>query len=108
MPVPQSQKQPTNQQPTTKKYMKLEFSCGFAPHFQGQVYNEDNGETVAITYSDEGGANARLFASAPELVEALQLCFCALKSVTVHTQAEKDTIENAAKAAKAALIKATN
>ena len=43
-----------------------------APHFQGQIYDEDTGKTVAVTYDDEGGHKARLIASAPALRESLE------------------------------------
>ena len=44
-----------------------------SPHYQGQVAVEETGRTIAITYDDEGGYNARLIAAAPELLEACQL-----------------------------------
>lgn len=42
-----------------------------APHHQGQVYCEKTGKTVAITFDDETGDKARIFAAAPELLAAL-------------------------------------
>ena len=42
------------------------------PHYQGQVAVEETGRTVAITYDDEGGHNARLIAAAPEMLAACQ------------------------------------
>jgi hypothetical protein len=44
---------------------------GSSPHFQGQVASESTGDTIAISYSDEDGANARLIAAAPELLAVL-------------------------------------
>lgn len=43
-----------------------------APHHQGQVYCEKTGKTVAVTFDDETGDKARLFAAAPELLAALE------------------------------------
>jgi hypothetical protein len=48
------------------------FSKGSSPHNQGQVYDEDNGKTLAVTYNDEDGANARLIAAAPDMLAALR------------------------------------
>ena len=45
---------------------------GYEPHNQGQVYYEDNGRAVALTYNDEDGANARLIAAAADMLAALQ------------------------------------
>lgn len=45
---------------------------GSDPHNQGQIYSEATGATVAISYSDEGGANAALIAAAPEMLAALE------------------------------------
>lgn len=39
-----------------------------APHYQGQVYDEATGDTVAVTYHDENGDKARLAAAAPDLL----------------------------------------
>lgn len=47
------------------------FSPGHDPHNQAHIYGED-GKTLAITYSDEGSANAQLIASAPDMLEALR------------------------------------
>lgn len=44
------------------------FRLGSSPHHQGQVSSESTGVTVAITYSDENGANGLLIAAAPELL----------------------------------------
>lgn len=51
---------------------KWHHRAGYEPHNQGQVYDAETGQTVAITYSDEGGKNARLIASCPELLETLE------------------------------------
>ena len=48
------------------------YTEGLSPHYQGQVYREDNGHTVAVTYHDEDGANARLIAAAPAMLAACQ------------------------------------
>jgi|GEM_PF-2598626 len=48
------------------------FSPGSSPHNQAQIYCEDTGATIAITYADEHAATARLIAAAPELLAALQ------------------------------------
>lgn len=50
-----------------------QYSPGHDPHNQAQIYGE-NGKTLAITYSDEGSANAQLIAAAPALLEALREC----------------------------------
>jgi hypothetical protein len=42
---------------------------GLGPHYQGQVYDEETGKTLAISYDDEGGARARLIAALPDLVK---------------------------------------
>lgn len=56
----------TNAKHTTGPW---QYSPGHDPHNQAQIYGED-GNTLAITFSDEGNANARLMASAPTLLEA--------------------------------------
>ena len=48
------------------------YTEGSSPHYQGQVYREDTGNPVAVTYHDEDGANARLIAAAPDMLAALQ------------------------------------
>lgn len=48
------------------------YRVGADPHNQGQVSSESTGATVAITYGDEGGANAHLIAAAPDLLAALE------------------------------------
>ena len=47
------------------------FSQGSTPHFQGQISCEEAGNTIAVTYNDESGDNARLIAAAPSLLSAL-------------------------------------
>lgn len=44
------------------------FSKGYTPHFQCEVYSQETGQPIAVTYSDEGEHNARLIASAPDLL----------------------------------------
>ena len=44
-----------------------------SPHYQGQVAVEETGRTIAITYDDEGGHNARLIAAAPDCLRVLKL-----------------------------------
>ena len=56
------------------------YTEGSSPHYQGQVYREDNGHTVAVTYHDEDGANARLIAAAPDLLAALQYLGAAIEN----------------------------
>lgn len=46
---------------------------GTEPHFQSQVYGENNGRTIAVCYNDESNANAKLISAAPSLLEALQM-----------------------------------
>lgn len=48
------------------------FSKGSTPHFQCEVYSQETGQPIAVTYSDEGEHNARLIAAAPELLAALE------------------------------------
>jgi len=51
----------------------LNYNAGTAaPHHQGQVYCEETGKTVAVTFDDETGDKARLIAAAPEMLEALE------------------------------------
>ena len=50
----------------------LYFSEGSTPHHQGQISSEASGHTLAVTYNDEGGHNGRLYAAAPDLLEALE------------------------------------
>ena len=45
--------------------------AGSSPHYQGQVSSEATGATIAITYSDESGANVALIAEAPAMVAVL-------------------------------------
>ncbi len=45
---------------------------GSSPHHQGQVSSEATGATIAVTYSDESGANVRLIAAAPDLLAACE------------------------------------
>lgn len=47
------------------------YSEGHAPHQQAQIYDE-YGNTIAVTYSDEGSNNAKLMAKAPEMEELLK------------------------------------
>jgi hypothetical protein len=77
------------------------FSPGSDSHQQAQVWRED-GKTIAITYDDEGSANARLIAAAPELLAALhQACNLTLDE-------ESDTAHAAfLRVARAAIRKAT-
>jgi len=48
-----------------------QFSPGHDPHNQAQIYGDD-GKTLAVTFSDEGSANAALIAAAPVMLEALR------------------------------------
>lgn len=41
-----------------------------APHHQGQVIDEETGNSVAVTRDDPDGRRARLFAAAPLLLSA--------------------------------------
>jgi len=81
------------------------YTEGSSPHYQGQVYRDDNGHTVAITYHDEDGANARLIAAAPTMLAALQAalaCFENLREVQQWDKAEGDYIDEAIDARDAA------
>ncbi len=62
----------TNTKHTPERW---EYRAGTSPHYQGQIYREGTGETVAISFNDEGGHIAALCASAPELLEALKELF---------------------------------
>lgn len=67
-------------------------------------YSEsDNMEKVIA----ESEANARLIAAAPDLLEALEVTFEALTSVTVKTRAAAEILQDAAISAAKALSKAT-
>jgi len=68
-----------------------------APHYQGQIYDEATGQTVAISYNDEGGHHAVLIAAAPALYEALKACERALECRDVEAE------EHAAKEARRVL-----
>ena len=74
---------------------------GSSPHFQGQIASESTGATVAISYSDEDGANARLIAAAPELLDALQNLLDACE----HWEDQNDPVLSSARAA---IVKATS
>lgn len=52
----------------TKKWYSF---AGSDPHNQGQVIDQATGHTVAVTYNDEEGKNARLIAASPDLLETL-------------------------------------
>ena len=56
------------------------FEAGYAPHDQGLVSSEATGQSLATTYSDDGGFNARLIAAAPDMLAALVALFenCAM------------------------------
>ena len=58
-----------------------QFSPGYDPHNQAQIYGED-GKTLAITFSDEGSANAALMSAAPDLLWALHACLADLQDIT--------------------------
>lgn len=63
----------------------LNYNAGTAaPHHQGQVYCEETGKTVAVTFDDETGDKARLIAAAPELLAALQACACFWGSAALY------------------------
>jgi predicted nucleic acid-binding protein len=89
------------------------FRQGSSPHNQGQVYCEDNGKTLAVTYDDEDGANARLIAASPAMLAALQAalaCLENLREVQQWDKAEGDHIDEAIDARDAvhlAIAKAT-
>jgi hypothetical protein len=83
---------------TTHAPVPWAFSKGSSPHNQGQVYYEDNGKTLAVTYNDEDGANARLIAAAPDMFAALQAalaCLENLREVQQWGKAEGDHIDEA-------------
>jgi hypothetical protein len=71
---------------------------GSSPHFQGQIADETTGATVAISYSDEGGAHARLIAAAPELLAALER----------YVDGDVEKHDDLHRAARAAIAKATS
>jgi hypothetical protein len=50
---------------------RLYFHAGSTPHYQGQIYDEETGQTVAITYDDEGGRIAQKLAASPALLDSL-------------------------------------
>lgn len=81
------------------------YSKGTAPHDQGQVYDDNTGATVAITYSDEDGANARLIAAAPDLLEALEAALGVVDWAADNAHG-KDAARAVAKMARAAIKKA--
>jgi len=65
---------------------------------QGQIYQEENGHTIAITCNDEDGANARLIAQAPAMLAALQAalaCLENLREVQQWDRTEGDYIDEA-------------
>lgn len=78
-----------------------------APHHQGQVYCETTGKTVAVTYDDETGGNARLFAAAPDLLRALQDAVSSIEYAAMTLEAPRKCAmrENIANA-RAAIAKA--
>lgn len=55
--------------------------AGSAPHHQGQVYDQATGQTLAVTYHDEGGVRAAMMASAPTVRAAAEQLAAALQSV---------------------------
>ena len=61
-----------------------------SPHYQGQVAVEETGRTIAITYDDEGGYNARLIAAAPSLKEAAHMALQALRHAPLEGPYGKD------------------
>lgn len=70
------------------------FRTGCAPHFQGQIYDETTGATVAISYNDETGTHARLMAAAPDLLAALDR----LQSMPNDPRAHRQAFDAIAKA----------
>lgn len=80
------------------------FREGSEPHYQALVYNEENGEDVAITYHDDGATNAKLIAAAPELLEAAEWALTELREPE-HSTA--DTIHETIQKLQQAIKKAT-
>jgi hypothetical protein len=78
---------------------------GRSPHFQGQVASESTGATIAISYSDEDGANARLIAAAPELLDG---CNAALAYLADPPSEFKENRKAAVAIIRAAIAKATS
>ena len=79
-----------------------QFSPGHDPHNQAQIYGDD-GKTLAVTFSDEGSANARLIAAAPDLLFALYACLAELVDVV---NAEGGDESEAMRQARAAILQA--
>jgi len=87
------------------KTESMHYSAGYAPHFQGQIY-DDNGKTIAITFDDEGGNRARQLAASTDLLEALRLGLLLIERIEPN-----DTLDEHEKAfadaARYAITKAT-
>ena len=75
------------------------------PHYQGQVAVEETGRTIAITYDDEGGHNARLIAAAPEMLDALKTAGQVLDSMLNGQGLEADNMDKALMAINHAIAK---
>ena len=46
---------------------------GSSPHYQGHISSDSTGQTIAVAYNDETGANGIAIAAVPELIAALQM-----------------------------------
>jgi hypothetical protein len=80
----------------------MHYSAGYAPHFQGQIY-DDNGKTIAITFDDEGGNRARQLAASTDLLEALE----EIEGLPVNDDGERIIPPGFLDKARAAIAKAT-
>jgi len=79
---------------------------GSSPHYQGQIYDEVTGKTIAITYNDEGGQNAALLASAPDLLAALESLLEQVDALRWIGEIKEQAESTQCKQARAAISKA--
>lgn len=99
------------------QYTPEAWTCrgGSAPHYQGEVYDENTGNTVAVTYNDKGGHKAQRIVACvnacdginPEAVPDLLAALLEIAAENEDGLTDQDELIRCADIARAAIAKAT-